>query len=111
MPGDGALGIPGDQALCMPSDWAPGVPGDSAPGMPGDWACPVTGHRSRVIDYWSLTAGQMGIIQEFSSQSISGQQPSCHLSLDLENIYTGVVNIHSPYDFISTCIYVTYAMA
>ena len=48
---------------------------------------PVTGHGS-------LTTGQMGSIQEFSSQSISGQRPSCHRSLDLENIYTGEVNIH-----------------
>ena len=36
----------------------------------------------------------MGITQEFSSQSITGHQPSSHRSLDLENINTGEVIIH-----------------
>ena len=41
-----------------------------------------------------LATGQMGIIQEFSSQTITGHWPSNHRSLDLENINTGEVNIH-----------------
>ena len=31
----------------------------------------------------------MGIAQEFSSQSMTGHQPSSHRSLDLENLNTG----------------------
>ena len=48
----------------------------------GHWSLPVTSHRSPAT-------GQMGITQEFSSQSITGQWPSSYRSLDLENINTG----------------------
>ena len=84
MPGDRVLSVTGhDRSPGVPGDLAPGMPGDPAPDMPSDRA-PGTG-----IDHRSLTAGQMGIIQEFSSQSISGQRPSCHRSLDRKYLHRG----------------------
>ena len=46
-------------------------------------------HHRPATDHQPPVTGQMGIIQEFSSQSTTGCQPSSHWSLDLQNINTG----------------------
>ena len=60
---------------------------------------PATSHWPLVSRPWAISpwtrrhhrpaTGQMGITQEFSSQSITSHRPSSHRSLDLENINTG----------------------
>ena len=65
--------------------------------------------KTSLTSHQSLATGQMGITQEFSSQSITVHWPSSHRSLDLENINTeesqySPATGHRSSDFIPTYI-------
>ena len=63
-----------------------------------------TRRHFRTTGHGSPATSQMGITQEFSSQSITCHQPSSRWSLDLENINTGEINIHQSTDHRSQVI-------
>ena len=86
--------------ILVPRGVCPPVTGQSTTGQPAIGHLPsgqeniseqlVTGHRSLVMDHWSRVSGHRsnGHYTRISSQSIIGQWPSTHRSLDLENINT-----------------------
>ena len=52
----------------------------------------MTSHGSQIAGHRPLV--KWALHKNFLSQSITGQQPSSHRSLDLENVNTGEVSIH-----------------